>query len=573
MSILQLLNGHVAAAMQEAGVQNPQAIVQVSSKPQFGDYQANGIMGAAKSLKMPPRQLAEKVVPVLEQRLSGIADKLEIAGPGFINITLNPAWIAAQLTAQQADNRLGTGTSHVETVVVDYSSPNLAKEMHVGHLRSSIIGDALANLFASVGHKVIRQNHVGDWGTQFGMLITYLVECEATQNELALDDLEGFYRAAKLRFDEDEAFATRAREYVVKLQSGEEEVLALWQKFLDVSLHHCEAVYKMLGVKLTRADVRGESAYNEDLSRVVADLKAQGLLVESEGAQVVFLDEFKNPQGEPQACIIQKQDGGFLYATTDLAALRYRSGTLNADRVLYVVDARQGLHFQQMFTLAKKAKFVKENIRLEHVAFGTMMGKDGKPFKTRAGGTVKLVELLEEAKRRAFDLVTEKNPDLSEERRQHIAQAVGVGAVKYADLSKNRISDYMFDWDNMLSFEGNTAPYLQYAYTRVASIFRQVENFNASAPVTLADASERDLAIALLQYADTIDQALEDATPHALCTYLYQIASRFSRFYDACPVLKAEEGVRESRLVLCAATARIMRTGLELLGIEVLEEM
>lgn len=573
MSILQLLGSHVAAAMQAAGVENPQPAIQLSSKPQFGDYQANGIMGAAKTLRMPPRQLAEKVVPLLEQSLAGIVAKLEIAGPGFINITLDSAWLAAQLIAQQADARLGTGVAKAETVVVDYSSPNLAKEMHVGHLRSSIIGDALASLFESVGHKVVRQNHVGDWGTQFGMLIAYLVECEATQNELALNDLEGFYRAAKQRFDADAAFATTAREYVVKLQSGDADVLAQWQKFLDVSLHHCEAVYEMLGVKLTRADVRGESAYNDDLARVVADLKARGMLVESEGAQVVFLEEFKNPQGEAQAVIIQKQDGGFLYATTDLAALRYRSGELGADRVLYVVDARQGLHFQQMFTLAKKAGFVKDDMRLQHVAFGTMMGDDGKPFKTRSGGTVKLVELLEEAERRAFDLVSEKNPNLAEERRRRIARAVGVGAVKYADLSKNRISDYVFDWNQMLSFEGNTAPYLQYAYTRVASIFRQVGDFNAAAPVALNELAERDLALALLQYADTIEQALEDATPHSVCAYLYQIASRFSRFYDACPVLKAEAEVRASRLVLCAAAARVLRTGLELLGIEVLEEM
>jgi arginyl-tRNA synthetase len=377
--------------------------------------------------------------------------------------------------------------------------------MHVGHLRSTIIGDALARVLRFLGHTVVAQNHVGDWGTQFGMLTCYLIEEEQT-GHLALDDLEDFYRRAKKRFDEDGAFATRAREYVVRLQGGDAEVNALWKRFLDVSLHHCEAVYAKLGVGLTRADVRGESAYNDELATIVAELKAKGMAVESEGAQVVFLDEFKGKEGDAAAFIVQKQDGGFLYSTTDLAAVRYRAGTLHADRVLYVVDARQSLHFQQMFTVARKAGFAPAGMQLEHVGFGVMLGDDGKPFKTRSGGTVKLVELLDEAVERAYKLVSEKNPDLHESERRAIAQTVGVGAVKYADLSKHRTSDYVFSWDSMLSFEGNTAPYLQYAFTRIASVLRRVspEHAGGDAPIFLEVADERLLALQLARFPEAL---------------------------------------------------------------------
>ncbi|XZG68829.1 arginine--tRNA ligase [Chitinibacteraceae bacterium HSL-7] len=572
MTLHELLDSRVKAALAAAGADGAPAVIQPSGKPEFGDYQANGVMGAAKALKMNPRELAQKVVAELD--LAGIADKIEIAGPGFINITLANGFLAETVARQQRDVQLGCAAPKSGHVVIDYSSPNLAKEMHVGHLRSTIIGDALARVLAFRGDAVTRQNHVGDWGTQFGMLTAYLVETnEAGEAELALDDLEGFYRAAKLRFDEDEAFATRARDYVVKLQGGDVRVLALWERFLDVSLKHCEAVYAQLGVQLTRDDVRGESAYNDDLANVVTDLRAKGLLTEDDGAQVVFLDEFKNKEGEAQAYIVQKQDGGYLYSTTDLAAMRYRVGKLNASRLLYVVDARQGLHFQQMFTVSRKAGYLPGSVSAEHIAFGTMMGDDGKPFKTRSGGTVKLVELLAEAERRAFDLVSEKNPDLAEEKRRAIAQAVGIGAVKYADLSKHRTSDYVFDWNTMLSFEGNTAPYLQYAYTRLSSIFRQAGAFDAHAALVIEDAAEHQLALQLAQFPDLIRQVASEACPHFLCAYLYQLATRFSRFYEACPVLKSEGATRASRLALCAATAHTLKTGLGLLGIAVLEEM
>ena len=573
-TLLELLDARVSAALAAAGSPGAPAVVQPAGRPEFGDYQANGVMGAAKARKMNPRQLATEVVAHLG--LAGIADKVEIAGPGFINITLAPAFLATRSAAALADARLAVPPPPAQTVVIDYSSPNLAKEMHVGHLRSTIIGDALARVLRFLGHRVLAKNHVGDWGTQFGMLCAYLLdEARAGHDELmALSDLEDFYRRAKARFDADAEFAARARDTVVRLQSGDAEIRVLWQRFLDISLRHCEAVYARLGVGLTRADVRGESVYNADLPGIVAELKAQGLAVESDGAQVVFLDEFRGKDGEAAAYIVQKQDGGYLYSTTDLAAVRYRARTLAADRVLYVVDQRQGLHFQQMFTLARKAGFVPANVQLEHVGFGVMLGEDGRPFKTRSGDTVKLVDLLDEAGERAFALVGEKSPELPEAQRRAIADAVGIGAVKYADLSKHRSSDYVFNWDTMLSFEGNTAPYLQYAYARIASVFRKGgDAVAAEAAIVLADPAERLLALELARFADCVQAVARETAPHLLCTYLFNLAGQFMRFYENCPVLKADEAVRASRLQLCRLTSETLKTGLGLLGIEVLEAM
>jgi len=483
-----------------------------------------------------------------------------------------------------AQGAVARGLSEVEaqTIVVDYSGPNLAKEMHVGHLRSTIIGDAVARVLEFQGHKVIRQNHVGDWGTQFGMLIAHMVSLAATTRgvsgvEPQLADLETFYREAKKRFDNEPAFADAARDYVVKLQSGDAECLGLWQQFIDTSLHHCEAVYARLGVGLSRADVMPESAYNADLATVVSDLQAKGLLVEDQGAQCAFLDEFKNKDGSITPIIVQKTGGGYLYATTDLAALRYRSGVLNIDRALYFTDARQALHFQQVFLLARKAGFVREAVALQHMPFGNMLGEDGKPFKTRTGGTVKLVDLLVEAEERAFSLVTAKNPELADAERHDIARTVGIGAVKYADLSKNRNSDYIFNWETMLSFEGNTAPYLQYAYARIKSIFRRsgVDAETISSSISLQESAERTLAMKLLQFVEATDSVAKEGLPNHLCTYLYELAGNFMSFYEACPILKdgVAEEVRNSRLQLANLTAQTLQTGLGLLGIGVLERM
>lgn len=577
MNIQALLSEKVSQALIAAGAPadcEPQ--VRQSAKIQFGDYQANGVMAVAKKLGMAPRQLAEQVLYHLD--LNGIANKVEIAGPGFINIFLDPAFLAENVNSALASERLGVARPQAQTIVVDYSAPNVAKEMHVGHLRSTIIGDAAVRTLEFLGHKVIRANHVGDWGTQFGMLIAWL-EKQQQENagEMALSDLEGFYRDAKKHYDEDEVFAERARNYVVKLQGGDTYFLEMWRKLVDITMTQNQITYDRLNVTLTRDDVMGESLYNPMLPGIVADLKAKGLAVESEGATVVFLDEYKNKEGEPMGVIIQKKDGGYLYTTTDIACAKYRYETLHADRVLYYIDSRQHQHLMQAWTIVRKAGYVPESVPLEHHMFGMMLGKDGKPFKTRAGGTVKLADLLDEALERARRLVAEKNPDMPAAELEQLANAVGIGAVKYADLSKNRTTDYVFDWDNMLAFEGNTAPYMQYAYTRVLSVFRKAEvdeQALAAAPVIITEAREAQLAARLLQFEETLTVVAREGTPHVMCAYLYDLAGLFSGFYEHCPIITAEsDTARNSRLKLAQLTARTLKQGLDTLGIETVERM
>lgn len=593
MNIRNVLETRLADALsQVVGVVDTPALVAVSAKPQFGDYQANGVMAAAKRAKTNPRQLAEKLIEAVD--LSDLAEKLEVAGPGFINITLKKDWLISQLTNRLNDEHLGVDKpANPQTVVVDYSSPAMGKEMHVGHLRSTIIGDALARILDFTGHNVIRQNHIGDWGTQFGMLTAYFDEPGAIVAKHEIDgvemtivdgykiqDMEEFYRKAKALFDKDEKFADKSRQYVVKLQSGDERIKSLWEMVRDQSLEHCEAIYNQLGILLKRSDVRGESAYNDDLPMVADDLDKAGLLKESQGAQCVFPEGFKNKEGEPLPVIVRKSDGGYLYATTDLAAMRYRAGELHADRILYVTDSRQGFHFKQVFAVAREAKFVSEDVSLEHVPFGMMLGKNRQPFKTREGGTVKLMDLLNEAEQRAFELVSEKNPDLPEEQRRQIARIVGIGAVKYADLSQNRNSDYIFSWPKMLSLEGNTAPYMQYAYARICSIFRKkgtVPFFSeqkGDCPLFLHEPAERALGVKIAQFPETVQTVATECLPNVLCAYLFDLAGAFMSFYEACPVLKAEtEQLRTSRLTLCTLTARTIKSALQLLGIETIEQM
>lgn len=637
MNLYQTVEREAAAAFAAAGIADSPVVLQPTKNAEHGDFQINGVMGAAKKAKQNPRELAQKVAEALAD--NAVIESAEVAGPGFINLRLRPEFLAQNIHAALNDARFGIAkTDKPQTVVIDYSSPNLAKEMHVGHLRSSIIGDSISRVLEFMGNTVIRQNHVGDWGTQFGMLVAYLVEQQKDNAAFELADLEQFYRAAKVRFDEDPAFADTAREYVVKLQGGDETVLALWKQFVDISLSHAQAVYDTLGLKLRPEDVAGESKYNDDLQPVVDDLVEKGLAVEDDGAKVVFLDEFKNKEGEPAAFIVQKQGGGFLYASTDLACLRYRIGSLNADRLLYVVDHRQALHFEQLFTTSRKAGYLPEDAKAEFIGFGTMMGKDGKPFKTRSGDTVKLVDLLDEAVNRAEQVVKEKNPkwqltteledglkkissltnsdnlknklkynlenkkleitlendvvyhlpidkidkivsgaeeytDTALSDAEKIARVVGIGAVKYADLSKNRTSDYVFDWDAMLSFEGNTAPYLQYAYTRVQSVFRKAGEWDATAPTVLTEPLEKQLAAELLKFEDVLQSVADTAYPHYLAAYLYQIATLFSRFYEACPILKSEGATRNSRLQLAKLTGDTLKQGLDLLGIDVLDVM
>ena len=637
MNLYQTVEREAQAAFAAAGIADSPVVLQPTKNAEHGDFQINGVMGAAKKAKQNPRELAQKVAEALAG--NAVIESAEVAGPGFINLRLRPEFLAQNIHAALNDARFGIAkTDKPQTVVIDYSSPNLAKEMHVGHLRSSIIGDSISRVLEFMGNTVIRQNHVGDWGTQFGMLVAYLVEQQKDNAAFELADLEQFYRAAKVRFDEDPAFADTAREYVVKLQGGDETVLALWKQFVDISLSHAQAVYDTLGLKLRPEDVAGESKYNDDLQPVVDDLVQKGLAVEDDGAKVVFLDEFKNKEGEPAAFIVQKQGGGFLYASTDLACLRYRIGRLKADRLLYVVDHRQALHFEQLFTTSRKAGYLPEDVKAEFIGFGTMMGKDGKPFKTRSGDTVKLVDLLDEAINRAEQVVKEKNPkwqltteledglkkissltnsdnlknklkynlenkkleitlendvvyhlpidkidkivrgaeeytDTALSDAEKIARVVGIGAVKYADLSKNRTSDYVFDWDAMLSFEGNTAPYLQYAYTRVQSVFRKAGEWDATAPTVLTEPLEKQLAAELLKFEDVLQSVADTAYPHYLAAYLYQIATLFSRFYEACPILKSEGATRNSRLQLAKLTGDTLKQGLELLGIDVLDVM
>ena len=576
MNIQALLSDKVSQAMIAAGAPadcEPQ--VRQSAKVQFGDYQANGMMAVAKKLGQAPRQLAEQVIQHLD--LNGIASKVEIAGPGFINIFLDRAWLAAQTAQVLQLPRLGVSAVAPQTVVVDYSAPNVAKQMHVGHVRSTIIGDAAVRTLEFLGHNVIRANHVGDWGTQFGMLIAYL---EKQQNEhheeIALADLEAFYREAKVTYDADEAFAERARNYVVKLQGGDEYCRSMWKKLVDITMSQNQQVYDRLNVTLTRKDVMGESLYNDMLPGIVADLREKGLAVTSEGATVVFLDEFKNKEGEPMGVIIQKKDGGYLYTTTDIACAKYRFETLHADRVLYYIDSRQHQHLQQAWTIVRKAGYVPESVPLEHHAFGMMLGKDGRPFKTRSGGTIRLADLLDEAVERAHALVSEKNPEMSAQELKDLSEVVGIGAVKYADLSKSRTTDYIFDWDNMLAFEGNTAPYMQYAYTRVLSVFRKagIDADSLSGDIVLTEEREAQLATRLLQFEEVITQVAREGTPHVMCAYLYDLAGQFSGFYEHCPILSAEdENIRQSRLQLAALTAKTLKQGLDTLGIKTVERM
>ncbi|MCC5887302.1 MAG: arginine--tRNA ligase [Gammaproteobacteria bacterium] len=577
-SLKERLEARLTAALEAAGAPpGTPAIVAPATRAGFGDYQANGAMGAAKRLKRNPRELAEAALAAAD--LDDLVSHAEIAGPGFINLTLSDACLTAELEAFAASVIAPQPQDEAAApVVVDYSSPNLAKEMHVGHLRSTIIGDAMARVLEHTGHQVLRQNHVGDWGTQFGMLLTFMDELANNDADLQheLADIETFYRHAKERFDADAAFAQRARDTVVRLQAGDADCLARWQQFIDISMRHCEAVYSRLGVGLERSHVHAESAYNDDLAAVVSDLDAAGLLVESEGARCVFLDEFKGKDDKPLPLIIQKRDGGYLYATTDLAAVRYRCGQLGAGRILYFVDNRQSLHFRQVFAVARAAGFVPAEVELEHMPFGTMLGEDGRPFRTRAGGVIRLTDLLDEAEERAFALVSEKNPDLDEADRREIARVVGIGAVKYADLSKHRNSDYVFAWDSMLSFDGNTAPYLQYAYSRVQSLFRRADVDPAvfEAPISLQEDAERALAMQLLRLPETLATVAKDGVPHLLCSHLFDIAVAFMAFYEQCPVLNAADAAtRDSRLALAQRSSAALRTGLGLLGIATVERM
>ena len=574
MNIKKVLDQSITRALQLAGASDSSAVIKQSQKAEFGQYQANGVMGAAKKLKMNPRELAAQVIEALDLPL---AEKVEIAGPGFINIHLDAQAVAEALSKLHTDSMLGIEKPPRQSYVIDYSAPNLAKEMHIGHLRSTTMGDAAARVLDFLGHDVTRANHVGDWGAQFGSLLAYMDQLEQSGEILSteLKDLEVFYKKASALFKSDEEFAIRARAYVVRLQSGDDRCLELWQQFITESINHCQGVYDKLNITLTRQDIKAESSYNDDLAVVVSELKDKGLLEISDGAKCVFLDEFKGRDDKPLPAIVQKSDGGYPYLASDIAALRYRSQTLDADNALYFIDARQKLHMRQLFAVSKAAGYLTQSKVFKHLPFGVILKDDGTPFKTRDGADVKLIDVIDEAIERAFQLVTSKNPDLDETIRQNISEVVGVGAIKYAELSKNRTTDYIFDWDTMLSFEGNTAPYLQYAYTRIRSIFRraEIDSTSLDSKIVLQHPVEFALAVKLLQFPEAIDSVTDDFQANVLCNYLFEVSGQFMSFYEACPILNQDDEIKNSRLIIADITSKILKQGLELLGIQTVEKM
>lgn len=551
------------------------AIVADIHRSDRADYQTDLALGLARRLRRDPRDIAAAMAEHL--RPDAVLDAATVSGPGFINLMLRAQCLSRAVGYMLADERLGVARpEHPHTVVVDYSSPNLAKEMHVGHLRSTIIGDALARVLVFLGHCVVRRNHIGDWGTPFGMLIEHLFDERLAGGTAGVGELSAFYRAARLKFDRNPIFAERARQRVVSLQSGDAETLALWRQLIAVTLEHIEALYRRLGVTLTPDDVVGESHYNPDLPDVVNELTQRGIARISDGAVCVFPPDFVRRDGAPLPLIVRKQDGGFGYVATDLAALRCRLRTLCAKQVLYVVGTPQHQHLAMVFAASRMAGWADDTIRLEHVGFGSVLGPDKKMLKSRSGESISLGELLDEGIERARQLVDEKSPGLGEGERSAIAQAVGIGAIKYADLVNDRIKDYVFDWNRMLAFDGNTAPYLMYAHSRICSILgKVVDGKEERAPlhICLDTPAERALGIELIQFPDTIKRTAETLRPHGLCQYLFKLATTFTGFYETCPVLRADEPVRASRISVCTLTARVLARGLDILGIAAPKQM
>ena len=577
VDIVASLEKQVRRAAAGIGV-DPASISPAVRRSDFADYQADLAMGLAKELGQSPRDVAAQLLATGE--LDELCVKAEVAGPGFLNLTLADDALSRRLVAAASDPRLGLAPHRPSrTVVIDYSAPNVAKEMHVGHLRSTVIGDAIARLLGFLGHEVIAQNHVGDWGTPFGMLIEQLSDDgeQATAQQLSVGELGSFYRRASERFTSDPDFADRARRRVVALQGGDNDTLRRWQLLVDASERYFSRVYADLEVLLTPQDLAPESQYNAALPQVVADLDSLGLAAESDGALCVYPQGFTGRDERPLPLIVRKSDGGYGYATTDLAAVRHRTAELHADWLIYVVGAPQAQHLTMVFQASREAGWLDEHVRVDHVAFGSVLGDDGRMLKTRSGKPIRLADLLDEAIQRARALIDEKDPELSPGEREQLARSVGIGAVKYADLSSDRVKDYTFDWDRMLSLQGNTAPYLQYAHTRIHSILRRAaaeDNLPTAENIHVTDPAERALALKLLEFGATLDQAAELLQPHRICTYLFDLASAFTSFYEACPVLKAGSAeLVSSRLTLCTLTGRTLATGLELLGIRAPERM
>ena len=539
------------------------------------DVQVNGALPLAKRLGDNPGEIAQRVIDsgVLED----VASAVEVAGPGFVNVTFAPQFLADQLAAVRSDDRLGVPIAEpLMKVVVDYSAPNVAKEMHVGHLRTTVIGDALVRMLEAVGHEVVRENHVGDWGTPFGMLIEHLLEIDGATGSAELADLNEFYRAARESFDASEEFQERSRQRVVQLQSGDPDTLALWNDLVAISTVHFNEVYEKLGVLLVDDDLMGESGYQPLMPGVIERLDDAGLLTESDGADVVFPPGFENRDGDPLPLIVQKGTGGFNYATSDLACVIDRVERIGADLLVYVVDAGQAQHFRMVFAVAAMAGWLSPPTEAVHVQFGVVLGEDRRRLRSRSGEPIKLVDLLDEAVERATVAIEEKNPDLDSDTRAVVARSIGVGAVKYADLSTDRVKDYVFEWNRMLAFDGNTAPYLQYAHARICSLFRRAGEEREAArdwAIELGEDAEHDLALRILAYPTAVSAALGSFSPHKLCNYVYELAADFTAFYERCPILKSDEPTRRSRLALSDLTARILADALGLLGIDAPERM
>lgn len=587
MTIPFLLAEKLRAALAELAPE-AQPQVMAANDTRFGDYQSNVAMILAKPLKSNPRQLAQQILAKLD--VADMCDTPEIAGAGFINFRLKPEWLAQRFTALSIDEKLGVNApAQPRTFVIDFSSPNVAKPMHVGHIRSTILGDSLSRIAEFIGHKVIRDNHIGDWGTQFGMLLIgwkTLLDRAALESD-PIGEMERLYKTINAQQAADETVRESARAELVKLQNGDEENLAIWKEMQRLSQVQFDTVYSRLGIRFTVT--LGESFYNPWLKEVAADLRTRGIARESDGALCVFSDHTLPEKEDPLLiqkdgqwvdipALVQKADGAANYTTTDLATLRYRLTEWSPDEIIYITDGRQQLHFRQLFNIFGRWKPEEAaKVRLAHVWFGSIMGDDGKPFKTRSGDTVKLVDLLDEAEERALVIVTEKNPEMPEAERKEIARVIGLGSVKYADLLPNRQSDYVFSWDRMLALQGNTAPYLQYSYVRIRSIFRKSEIDPASLypakDIAFTETAESVLVKKLLQFAEVVPQVLDDYRPNVLANYLYELAATFHSFFEACPVLKSEGAVRNTRLVLCDTTARVLRQGLSLLGIEAPERM
>ena len=568
MNLQAFLNEVVETTIHDVLDLRVPGIVVPSSRPQFGDFQCNGVMGAAKKLNSKPRELAQQIASSLanDTRFS----QVEVAGPGFINLTLNNRFLNEQLTQQPTLTPWGQQA----TVVIDYSSPNLAKQLHVGHLRSTVIGDAMAHCFEFAGFNVVRQNHVGDWGTAFGRLLTYLNEFVGSST-YAIDELDALNVKANELFNSNEDFANRARATVLRLQANDAQTLHQWQQFMATSQTHMQQIYDELGISLSPDHIRGESSYNDDLPRVIDDLRTAELLTESDGASCVFLDQFKGKDGHTLPMLVQKSDGGYLYHTTDLATLRFRQQAYAPDRILYFTDARQNLHFEMLFAVAKSAGFVASSTSLEHHAFGKILGKNGKPFSTRDGSNIPLSQLLEEGVKRAAQVVHDKSQNLTRSEQTHVAKTLSVSSIKYADLSKNRVHDYTFDWDTMLALDGNTAPYLLYAYARINSVFAkaEVQPETCQSQLHIEAPEEHSLGLQLLRFQDTLEDVVSEVKPHLLCTYLYELTVRFMRFYESCAILQADTATRESRLGLCARTLQTLEVGFKCLGIQPLKRM